>query len=171
MTEAVGAIEQQPVLFFRGQPISAEGAAAQRAELTSNPDYVKAALAGDAEKQSELAELWQLSRGLQPGADALPSQPQDAADVMAQMDEKELARAQQRVTTYRNLVAPETDLEASQFEKGEATKSQKEAARRNLARAIRDPAFAAKVGRNDMDALRQWSRWNWIAHSAREIAG
>lgn len=172
MSEPAAAItEPQPILWHHGQAISVEAAAEQRAALVANPDYVKAVLGGDHEKSKELADLLMLSRGEQPSADAVPPPPQHVGDVRQQMLDKEAERELQLNATLRNQVAPESEIEIAQFERGEATKSQKDVAKRNIAHALKDQIFCAKVARGDFAALRAWNRWQWIAHSAREIAG
>jgi hypothetical protein len=64
--EATPAPAPAPILYHEGQPITPETAAATRASLLGNADYVKEALAGDVTKQKHLARLWQLERGIQP---------------------------------------------------------------------------------------------------------
>jgi hypothetical protein len=66
MSEPAPAPAPAPILYHEGQPITAEAAAATRASLLGNADYVKEALAGDVTKQKHLAALWQLERGIQP---------------------------------------------------------------------------------------------------------
>jgi len=51
-------------------PVSPEAAAARRAALVADPEYVKSALGGDELKQRTLANLFMLSPGQKPGSSA-----------------------------------------------------------------------------------------------------
>jgi hypothetical protein len=59
---------EQPVLWYLGQRITPEAAAQTRASLMADQKFSAAALAGDKEKLSQLAALWQLERSIQPPA-------------------------------------------------------------------------------------------------------
>jgi hypothetical protein len=166
MTESTStAASHAPLLFFNRQPISPEAAAAQRAELLADPKFCDEARAGNIEKAKMLADLWQLERGRQPGAPA----PQDAADVQARMTERELQIEQQRSALRKNLVAPETPEEEFQFERGEATKLNKQTASRRIEAAKKDPAFRNRLLSGDKNATRDWNRWHFVRDVCKEV--
>jgi hypothetical protein len=90
MSESTPAPQEQPspLLFYQGQPITPETAGTTRATLMADPEFAKAALGGDKEKQQQLAALWQLERGRQ------PAPPASEGDVQVQtLDRMEQQRA------------------------------------------------------------------------------
>lgn len=169
MTEpaAAPAPEQAPILLFRGQPISIEQATARRAELTGNAEYVKAALGGDQEKSRELADLYMLARGQQPGASQ--QQPENADDVIASMSQQEIRQELQIEASWRDRVAPSTPQELAEFEKLEATVSQQHAARQFIDRAKNDPDFRRKLLSGNMEARSNWDRAHFVAFRCETI--
>ena len=82
MTENNPAAEgtPQPLLWHGGQAWTPQTADAKRNELMQNKDFVRAALDGDTGKAKELAYLYMLARG------HVPAPPQDAPDVLQQME-------------------------------------------------------------------------------------
>ena len=60
------------------------------------------------------------------------------------MTKADQERAAQMHEWQRARIAPQDDVQALEFERGEATAIQKEAARRNIERAKRDPDLASK---------------------------
>jgi hypothetical protein len=165
MTDTPGTEQQQPVILHQGQPWSPQMAADKRAELMANSDYAKAALAGDEAKQRELADLYMIARGVTPGGSAPPA---TAEDVLKGMTEREVGIELQREASWRDRVNPVTPQEVAEFERGQATASQKAAARRFIEQAKRDPGFRTKLLNNDMEARAKWARWNFVA-TADEI--
>ena len=126
-----------------------------------------AATNGDVEKQAQLSALWQIQHyGSAPNAP-----PANVADIFAGMSKADQERAAQMHEWQRARIAPQDEVQALEFERGEATAIQKEAARRNIDRAKRDPDLARKIIAGDSAARLAWDRWHWIAHAAREIPG
>ncbi len=159
--------QPQPNIIHNGQVWSPEMAATRRTELMNDPKFVESALAGDPAKAKELADLYQISRwGRAPNPP-----PADAADVMARMSEGDMAREQQRHALWRNQVAPSTPQEEFEFERGEATRLQKETSRRDIEAMKQDKEFVRKLLNGDLEARRKWDRWHWVAFTAREVAG
>lgn len=162
-----GTAAAEPFIYWQGQPFSRESAATKRTELMADPKFVAAATNGDVEKQAQLAALWQIARtGSAPDAP-----PANIADIVAGMTKADQERAAQMHEWQRARIAPQDDVQALEFERGEATAIQKEAARRNIDRAKRDPDLARKIIAGDGAARLAWDRWHWIAYAARQIPG
>ncbi len=153
-------------IMWHGQPWTPQSAEARRTELLADKAYRDAAMRGDAARQQELAGLYMIARWNQ----SPDPPPATVEDVLARMSKAEAAQAEQMKAWQLNQVAPETEQQRFEFERGEATKTQKEAARRNIERAKRDPDLRNKIIRGDGQARLQWDRWHWIAFAAREIA-
>jgi CRISPR/Cas system-associated protein Csx1 len=85
------------------------------------------------------------------------------ADIFASMSKADQERVVQMREWQRGRIAPQDDVQAMEFERGEATAIQKEAARRNIDRAKRDPELARKIVAGDSAARLAWDRWHWIA--------
>jgi hypothetical protein len=160
-------VAPQPPVSWAGQLWSPSMAQARRAELTSDAEYMKSWRAGDAVKGKELSDLRLISLGHNPN----PPPPTSVEDVKMRMSAADAARQEQIKDWWRANVAPQNDVESFEFERGEATKSQKQQALRDIERAKRDPAFGRKVIAGDMDARLKWSRWHFIAHAARQVEG
>jgi hypothetical protein len=91
--------EPEPLLYHNGQPFAASGAAAKREALMSDPEYTKAALAGDLTKTRELANLLMLSRGQTPPAASTVS---TVADVEAQAIDRAGRERDMHAASMRN---------------------------------------------------------------------
>lgn len=167
MSETAAATEQTPVIMWNGHPWSPQMAETRRNELMANAEYVKAALGGDEEKQGELRDLYMIQRGMTPGASLRP--PENVDDVIARMTETEIRRELQREASWRDRVAPSTPQEMAEFERGEATTSQKHAARQFIERAKSDPSFRAKLLSGDMQARSHWDRAHFVLNVCDEI--
>lgn len=163
----VGGDTAPQFVMWQGQPWSAEMAENRRAELLRDDSYRTAATNGDTAKQQELAALFSIARfGRAPDAP-----PATVAEIFAGMSKADQERAAQMREWQRERCSPQNDVEAFEFERAEATASQKEAARRNIERAKRDPVMARKIVNGDGMARMAWDRWHFIAHGTREIAG
>jgi hypothetical protein len=92
-----------PLLYFEGQPITREGAAEMRSVLASDREYAAAALNGDVEKQTRLAHLWMLERGMQP-TPPLPATP-SAADVRAVESQAEARVARENAARTESMLS------------------------------------------------------------------
>jgi len=160
---------QQPVLYHQGQPISPEMATEQRAALVKDPEFLKAALSGrDEPKNKLLAELFELSRGRQPGA-ATPA-PADAAGVERQMSEREATDKRRVLDTWQSHMRLD-DAQRFQVERGQATHSQIAEAKREIARLKKDTEFALALTAGNAEAMDAWSKMHWIAFGTRPVAG
>jgi hypothetical protein len=88
----------EPLQYFKGQPISREGAAAQMATLTQDPKFMDRVAARDAEAFSEYNQLWRLSRGMS----AEPAPPFGPVDIGDEVDARVAAAMQQHAGFYRD---------------------------------------------------------------------
>jgi len=149
-------------------PMSPEAAAARRAALVADPEYVKSALGGDELKQRTLADLFMLSRGQKPGSSA-PA-PQDVAGVQAQMSEREIADQRKVLDVWQSHMRLD-DAQRFQLERGEAKESEIAEARREIARLKKDTEFTRKLTAGDVAAMDKWSKMHKVAYGMRAIAG
>jgi hypothetical protein len=94
-----------PILYYQGQPITAEAAGATRASLMANPEFAKAALAGNKEHQLQLRDLWMLERSIQPPA------PASVADV----EKVALDRAEQQRVAHVSALRHTADFTEQQI--------------------------------------------------------
>jgi hypothetical protein len=85
------------------------------------------------------------------------------------MTEKDIATELQCKANWRDRVNPSTPQEVAEFERGEATATQKAAARRFIEQAKKDPNFRTRLLNSDMDARAKWDRWHFVAHFADGI--
>lgn len=73
--------------------------------------------------------------------------------------------------TVREGLMLQNHIEEAEFERGEARSAQKRQAQNLMANALQDKQFCRDVADGKLSAVRQWRRWNWIVHQAREIEG
>ena len=93
---SAGESAPQPLLWHNGVAYTQQSADAKRTELMKNADYVRAALDGDTGKAKELADLYMLARG------HVPAPPQDAPDVLQQMQNRAQTAAEQHAAALRS---------------------------------------------------------------------
>jgi hypothetical protein len=110
-------------------------------------------------KQEMLRDLWMLERGHRPAS----LQPQDSADVSAQMGEREIELNQQRVETWGKFISDFDEVKRATIARNLATREQHAQALLEVRRMLSDREFARKVLNGDMDAKDRWATWNLIA--------
>jgi hypothetical protein len=151
-TNSAPAPAPAPILYHEGQPITAEAAAATRASLLGNADYVKEALAGDVTKQKHLAALWQLERGIQPPPPETIEQAEQQIGDRAERD---------RVMHTAALFGATPDLipeQVHQITNGRPIPAaEKQIAQRRLAALQRDKGFVDRYLAGDQEARLQMS--------------
>lgn len=94
---------------------------------------------------------------------------QSVDGIMRQMNAREQKFAAEDEARWRDRVNPEGPQEMFEYERGNATTSEKAAARRNIARMIADKQFGAKIIGGDYEALQYWNRMQWVAYRATEV--
>jgi hypothetical protein len=151
--------QDEPTLTYEGQFITPSHAETTRNALLSDPEFTKAARAGDAAKVKQLGDLLLLSRGYQPGAGL---NPQNVADVEVQADQRAILDQERVIDTWGRHIrlTPQGRMEIA---RGLATQEQHDNAVAELDKMKRDPAFGRRVTSGDRDAIDAWSRMNLIA--------
>jgi hypothetical protein len=139
-------------------PLTAEQAGARHAELIRDPDFGKAAAAGDPVKVAELHKLKRIELGLSPE----PVPPATADEVRARMTDRQLEADDARLATWEQHIRM-NDQMRFQHRRGLATAQQVEDAKRDIERMKRDSAFRQRVLNGDQDAFDRWMRAGRIA--------
>jgi hypothetical protein len=146
MSEPAPAPAPAPILYHEGQPITAEAAAATRASLMANPEFAKAALAGDKEKQLQLRDLWMLERSIQPP-------PPETIEQAEQQIGNRLERDRLMHASALHSSAEFTPEQIHQITNGRPIPlAEKEMAQRRLAVLQKDKAFVMRYLDGDRQA-------------------
>ena len=148
----------QPIAYWRGQPISPEAAAAERAKLIGDEAYTKALLAGDQTKSKELADLWQIAKG------RAPAGPSTVADIEKQtVDRVELARL-----THAAALRSSAEFSDRAVEQivglRPIPQAEREIAQQRLAAMQRDEAFVKRYLAGDRQAALEYKAAAICAH-------
>jgi hypothetical protein len=149
----------EPLVWLDGQPTTATEAGARRQELMQDPDYGKAAAAGDMTKIAELTKLWRIEHGMTPE----PVAPATSEQVRAQMQDADRILEDARVETWGQSISGFTDVMRAQVARNLATQEQHDQAVLEVRRMLSDREFGRRVLDGDMDAKDRWARFNLIA--------
>lgn len=158
MSTEPGAPEQSPLMFYQGQPISREGAAARLEALRADPEFQARIAEKDASAFSENTKLWRLANGMP----ADPQPPASPDEVRSQMQDRDLQLDDARLSTWEKHIRM-NDTMRFEHRRGLVTQQQHEDAQRELQRLKGDREFCAKVLAGNVDAVDRWMRFGRIA--------
>jgi hypothetical protein len=147
----------EPLVYLDGQPTTATAAGARRQELMADPDYGKAAAAGDMAKISELTRLWRIEHHMTPE----PQPPATPEEVRASMLDRDAEIDDARIDGYAKYI-PFNDEKRATIRRGLATQAQHDEAARELDRMIADPVLRQRIMDGDKDAKERWHAFNLI---------
>jgi hypothetical protein len=141
--------EQPQLLYYQGQPITAELAAAKRAELLTKPEYANAFDNNDAARLIELKDYWMLSRGLVPS----PPPAATVADVSQQsLDREQLSHMQHDAVLRQFELTDEARHEI--VHRCPVSQAEKDRIAEQHTRAMKDQAFIERLNRRERAAVR-----------------
>jgi hypothetical protein len=147
----------EPIVWLKGQPVTRTAAGARRQELMADPEYGKAAAAGDMTKIAELTTLWRVEHGMTPD----PPPPATPEEVRASMLDRDAEIDDARIDGYAKYI-PFNDEKRATIKRGLATQAQHDEAARELDRMIADPVLRQRIMDGDKDAKERWHAFNLI---------
>jgi hypothetical protein len=132
-------------------PLTPEAAAARHAELSRDPEYGKAAAAGDMVKVAELTKLWRISRGMT--ADPIP--PANPEQVRERMLDRDREFDDRRLETWERLIRMDDQMRL-EHRRGMATRAQVEDAKLAIEQMTADASFRQRVLSKEQVAFKAW---------------
>jgi hypothetical protein len=153
MTDNVTTPAPEPLVWLDGQPTTRTDAGARRQELMADPEYGKAAAAGDMTKIAELTKLWRIEHGMTPE----PQPPANPEDVRASMLDRDAMFDDARLAAWERHIRMDDQMRL-EHRRGLVTAQQYEQAQLAKERMLRDGAFRTRVLNGDREAVDEWMR-------------